>query len=39
MANITTPTNGTYQPVSNMDSGTVAASPGAGYSYTIEQCN
>lgn len=31
MANITTPTNGTYQPVANMDSGVVAASPGAGY--------
>ena len=31
MANITTATNGTYQPVSNMDSGTVAASPGAGF--------
>lgn len=31
MANITTATNGTYQPVSNMDSGTVASSPGAGF--------
>ena len=31
MANITTATNGTYQPVANMDSGVVAASPGAGY--------
>jgi len=31
MANITTPTNGTYQPVSNMDAGTAASSPGAGW--------
>jgi len=31
MANITTPTNGTYQPVSNMDAGTTASSPGAGW--------
>jgi hypothetical protein len=31
MANITTPTNGTYQPVSNMDTGTTATSPGAGW--------
>ena len=31
MANITTATNGTYQPVANMDSGVAAASPGAGY--------
>ncbi len=31
MANITTPTNGTYQPVANMDSGVAASSPGAGF--------
>ena len=31
MANITTATNGTYQPVSNVDSGTTASSPGAGH--------
>jgi hypothetical protein len=31
MANITTATNGTYQPVSNVDAGTYATSPGAGW--------
>ena len=31
MANITTATNGTYQPVSNVDAGTTATSPGAGW--------
>ena len=31
MANITTQTNGTYQPVSNMDTNTAASSPGAGW--------
>ena len=31
MANITTATNGTYQPVSNMDTNTTATSPGAGW--------
>jgi hypothetical protein len=31
MANITTATNGTFQPVSNMDTGTTASSPGAGW--------